>query len=44
MRSAERGQEVVERHPIREIDHGQLRTPLALITMEEIVISDGEVE
>src|ERR1019366_7487032 len=44
MRSAERGKKVVERVLVRQVDDGQLRTPLVLVAVKEIVMPQGKIK
>src|ERR1019366_8379533 len=44
MRSAERGKKVVERVLLRQVDDGQLRTPLVLVAVKEIVMPQGKIK
>ena len=44
MCSAERGQEIVKRDFVRDIDRREAKTPFVFFTFEEIVISHREVK
>src|SRR5581483_990873 len=44
VRPAERGQEIVERHVVRQVDHFQPRAPLVFVAMEKIVVTDCDIE
>ena len=42
--SAEGGQEVIKRHFVRNVDRGQTKAPLVLVTAKDIVVSDCDIE
>jgi hypothetical protein len=42
--SAEGGKEVVQHVVVRQVDHGQLRTHFVFIAVEQVVVSDGDIE
>ena len=44
VRSAEGRKEVVERLFVGQVDHRQTRAPLVLVAVEDIVVSDRDVE
>jgi len=44
VRAAERGQEVVERGLVGDVDGGDLEAPLVLVGVEQIVISHADIE
>src|SRR5450755_4194468 len=44
MRAAERRQEVIERHLVRQVDDGEAQVPFVAISAENIVLSHGKVE
>ena len=44
VRAAERGEEVVERVIVRQVDDGKLRTPFVLVAVEQVVMADGKIE
>src|SRR6266446_10149727 len=44
MRSAERGQEIVERHFVGQVDGREPQAPLVAIAMEEVVVSNAGIE
>ena len=44
MRSAEGGQEIVERHFVGQVDGREPQAPLVTVAMEEVIISDAGIE
>jgi hypothetical protein len=44
VRAAEGGEEVIESIIVRDVNKGQLTTPLVLVTVKEVVISYRKVE
>ena len=44
VRAAERGEEVVQRFFVGQIDHREAQAPLVAVAVEEIVMADGQVE
>jgi hypothetical protein len=44
MRAAERGEEVVQRIIIGNIDDRDLRAPLEPVTVENVVVAHGQIE
>ena len=44
VRSAKRRREVVKRNPVRQIDRAELHAPLVSIAMENVVVTNGEIE
>src|SRR5882672_10419712 len=44
MRSAERGEKIVERHLVGQVDGRQAQTPLVTVAMEEVIISNAGIE
>ncbi len=41
MRSAECGKKIVQRHLVRQVDGRESQTPLVVVAMEEIVVSNA---
>jgi hypothetical protein len=44
MRAAERGQEVVQRYLVGQVDDREACAPPVFVIMKEVVISDGRIE
>ena len=44
VRAAERGEEVVQRILIGQVDHSEPQTPLVPVAVEQIVFADGNVK
>jgi len=44
IRSTEGGQEIVEGNPVRNVDSGQLKADLVLVTVEKVVMTHGKIE
>ncbi|HEV2698707.1 MAG TPA: hypothetical protein VGU90_11990, partial [Terriglobales bacterium] len=44
MGAAESGKEIVKRNPVRQIDDRNLLALLALVSMEQIVVPDRQIE
>jgi hypothetical protein len=44
VRAAERGEEIVNRSLIADVNGGQAETPLAAVAADKIVIADSQVE
>ena len=44
MRAAERGQEVVQRHSVGQVDDCEVQTPLVTVAVEKVVLSHGQIE
>ena len=44
MRPAKRGEEVVQRDFVRQIDHCKAQTPLVPVGVEEIVVARREIK
>ena len=44
VRSTEGGEEVIERHLIRDVDHGKAQTPLVTVAAEEVVVPDTDIK
>ena len=42
--TAKGGEEVVERVLVGEVDGGEMKAPLLLVAVEEVVFADGSVE
>jgi len=44
MRSAESGQEIVERHLVGQVDGRKSQAPLVTVAMEEVVVPNAGIE
>lgn len=44
MGSTESGEEIIERVVVGQIDNGELSAPLVFISVQQVIVSDGEVE
>src|SRR6266852_6126894 len=44
MRSTERGQEIVERHFVGQVDGREPQAPLVTVAMEQVVVADAVIE
>ena len=44
MRAAKGGQEVVERHLVRDVDDRKAQAPLIPVAVEKVVFAEGDVE